>query len=359
MSSEEASGPAGTAEIDARIMELIRMRRDAALREGSLRTDAGLPAVDPSAEKAALERYSRMASDNGTDPDTAESVCRALVKESAELLSRMPRRGSSLRICIVGGGGRMGAWFAHLLGASGHRLDIVDPGSDNGLGIRDAALADVVIISTPIHAVEGVLSELDGICGPDTLIMDVSSLKSPFCDTIREMASRREVCSLHPMFGPSAASMYGRNLIICDCGCPRASEAALELFGGYGAHIRRMPVEDHDAYMSYVLGLSHALNIAFFTVLERSGISFEDMMSVASTTFNKNLEANRSVALEDPMLYYEIQRLNSNSQGMWGMFSGAVEDLRRASLSEDPSEFADLMSRGRRYFSPGNSDDGR
>jgi len=101
------------------------------------------------------------------------------------------------------------------------------------------------------------------------------------------------------------------------------------------------------------------VNIAFFTVLERSGISFEDMMSVASTTFNKNLEANRSVALEDPMLYYEIQRLNSNSQGMWGMFSGAVEDLRRASLSEDPSEFADLMSRGRRYFSPGNSDDGR
>jgi len=111
-----------------------------------------------------------------------------------------------------------------------------------------------------------------------------------------------------------------------------------------------MPIEQHDEYMSYVLGLSHAVNIAFFTVLDRSGIPFRDMQSVASTTFRKNLDTNTSVALEDPMLYYEIQHLNAHREGMWKLFCDAVRDLKEASLDSDPSKFVELMENGRRYF---------
>jgi chorismate mutase/prephenate dehydrogenase len=32
-----------------------------------------------------------------------------------------------------------------------------------------------------------------------------------------------------------------------------------------------MSVDDHDRLMAYVLGLSHALNLAFFTALAASG----------------------------------------------------------------------------------------
>ena len=111
-----------------------------------------------------------------------------------------------------------------------------------------------------------------------------------------------------------------------------------------------MEIEQHDEYMSYVLGLSHAVNIAFFTVLERSGITFSDMQTVASTTFRKNMDTNASVALEDPLLYYEIQHLNGNRLEMWKLFGEAVKDLEEASMSDDPEKFRELMEAGRKYF---------
>ena len=72
---------------------------------------------------------------------------------------------------------------------------------------------------------------------------------------------------------------------------------------------------------------------------------------MSSTTFNKGLDTNRSVASEDPLLYYEIQHMNQHRDEMWGLFSDAVRDLKDASLSSDPSGFVELMENGRRYFS--------
>ena len=111
-----------------------------------------------------------------------------------------------------------------------------------------------------------------------------------------------------------------------------------------------MGVEDHDRYMSYVLGLTHAVNIALFTVLDRSGFTFDDLQTVASTTFNKGLDANRSVASEDPQLYYEIQHMNGNRLEMWHLFGDAVKDLEEASMSDDSGKFRELMEAGKRYF---------
>jgi chorismate mutase/prephenate dehydrogenase len=191
---------------------------------------------------------------------------------------------------------------------------------------------------------------LDEICSEDTLIFDLTSLKTPIVEKLRSMAQRHMVCSIHPMFGPSATSMYGRNLIICDCGNEAAVEDVKRIFDDHGGNIRIMDVEQHDSYMSYVLGLTHAVNIALFTVLERSGYTFEDLLTVSSTTFNKGLDTNRSVASEDPMLYYGIQHMNSHSDDMWELFSNTVSELREKSLDDDPEGFVNLMNAGRRYF---------
>ena len=127
-------------------------------------------------------------------------------------------------------------------------------------------------------------------------------------------------------------------------------EEAKSLFDDRGGNIRIMDVGEHDGYMSYVLGLTHAVNIALFTVLERSGYSFKDLLTVSSTTFSKGLDTNMSVASEDPMLYYEIQHLNVHRDEMWDLFSETVEELKKQSLSDDPSGFIGIMDAGRRYF---------
>ena len=284
------------------------------------------------------------------DPDTRKIIEESIALQKAISSHRQKKDVKPMDIAIIGGAGKMGAWFGNFLSACGHRITVIDPASGNGRTLADCRDSDAIIVSVPIHATAGILRELDSICREDALIFDLTSLKSPVIDTLKDMASRRKVCSVHPMFGPSAKTLDDRNIIICDCGCGEAAEEVREMFDGFGANLRMMPVEQHDVFMSYVLGLSHAVNIAFFTALDRSGIPFEELESVASTTFKKNVDTNISVALEDPVLYYDIQHLNAHRDEAWDLFSKAVEDLKQASLSDDPSAFIELMNNGRKYF---------
>jgi chorismate mutase/prephenate dehydrogenase len=335
---------------DVEIARLVAERTEIAKEIGRVKRREGLPIRNVAVEGAVIDRYLENGRACGLSDEVSRSLASAVIKEAVDAEAALPTDSGNLRIAVVGGAGKMGAWTASFLKDSGHDVIVVDPASPDSHDISECAGCDVVVVSVPIHSADGVLSELDGICGSGTLIFDLTSLKTPVEGRLRDMASRRKVCSVHPMFGPSATSLYGRNLIICDCGCRQAVEEAESLFADRGGSIRVMDISSHDSYMSYVLGLTHAVNIALFTVLERSGYGFEDLLTVSSTTFGKGLDTNMSVASEDPMLYYEIQHMNSHRDEMWDLFSKAVEDLRERSLSDDPKGFVELMDAGRRYF---------
>ncbi len=335
---------------DEEIIRLISERTELAKQVGEYKREHDLPIRDIEVEKRVVSRYVDAGKACGLSEEVMTNVSSALIKEAVDAEAMLPRKMAPKRIAVVGGAGKMGAWICDLMRESGHDVKVIDPAAENGLTVKDAKDCDIVIVSVPIHLAYGTLSELDSICSKDTLIFDLTSLKTPLVGRLRSMAARHKVCSVHPMFGPSATSMYGRNLIICDCGNAQAVEEAKELFDDRGGNIRVMDVSDHDGYMSYVLGLTHAVNIALFTVLERSGYSFQDLQTVSSTTFNKGLDTNRSVASEDPMLYYEIQHMNSHRDEMWSLFTDTVNELREKSLDDDPEGFVNLMNVGRRYF---------
>ena len=337
--------------IDFQILELAKRRLELAKEVGANKVKTNAAVRNMEVERKVIDRYRGFALENGMNPVYAETICKILMQESIEAQAALPRKASVLRhIAIIGGYGKMGRWLADLFKQSGHKVDIIDPSAGNGLTLDDCKWADTVIVSVPISRTAGILEKLDSICGEETLIFDIASLKSPFIEKLRDMGSRRKVCSVHPMFGPSAGSMYDRNLLVCDCGSDTAVEETIQLLGNHGANIRTMEVEEHDKYMSYVLGLSHAVNIAFFTVLERSGISFEDMKSVASTTYSKLMDSNQSVAMEDPYLYYEIQHLNVNRDKMLKEFGDSTKAVVEAAQADDATEFKNLMDRGREYF---------
>ena len=340
----------GIRERDLQIIKLIAERTELARQIGEIKIGEGLPIRNIEVEKKVIGRYIEEGSKHGLSEGCMRSIASAAIQEAVDTESRLFKNGKGKKVAVIGGAGKMGKWIADLLGNDGNEIIVIDPASDNGRTIGDCSDADVAIVSVPIHAVAGVLKELDGICGEDTLIFDLSSLKSSLLDTLRGMAKRKKVCSVHPMFGPSVPSMYDRNLIICNCGNEEAVKEASALFDDRGGNLRIMDVEEHDGYMSYVLGLTHAVNIALFTALERSGKSFRDLQSVASTTFNKGLDTNRSVASEDPILYYEIQHVNSHRDEMWDLFCDAIKDIREASVSDDPKRFVDIMEAGRLYF---------
>src|SRR5262249_16859950 len=154
----------------------------------------------------------------------------------------------------------------------------------------------------------------------------------------------------HPMFGPSANVLAGRHVIFIDLGSTEATEAARALFAHTTAVPVSMSLDEHDRAIGYVLGLSHALNIAFFTALPRSGEMAERLAELPSTTFDRQLAIARGVADENPHLYYEIQRLNEKGGEALAALETALTRVLAAVRSGDEAAFVTLMGEGRRYF---------
>lgn len=331
--------------IDDSIMSLVGER----LRVSA---EIGLTGAEcPDTRFSVLERFRSLGDMIGMNRTASEELCRIITDQSSAVESLSKHKEQiAQNIAVIGGGGQMGKAVARLFRNMGHGISVVDPVVSNGLTIKDVKDSDIVVIAVPISSVSEILTELDAVCREDALIFDISSLKSPFINDLKKLAERRNVCSVHPMFGPSVRSIHGRNVIICDCGSETAVNRAMDLFDGRGADMKIIPVDKHDEYMSYILGLSHIVNITFFTVLKNSGIPFEEFRSMSSTTFDKMTDTFMSVALEDPSLYYEIQNLNVNRDRMLRELDKGIRQVSEAAASDDPKTFEDIMLEGKEYL---------
>jgi chorismate mutase/prephenate dehydrogenase len=152
------------------------------------------------------------------------------------------------------------------------------------------------------------------------------------------------------MFGPDTELLSGRHVIFIDVGCPQAVQQARELFASTMAEQVVMTLDEHDRLIAYVLGLSHALNIAFFTALAGSGEAAPRLAQLSSTTYDAQVAVATKVAGESPELYFEIQHLNEYGRESLQALRGAVELLWQSVTTGDARQFAELMQRGREYL---------
>ena len=250
----------------------------------------------------------------------------------------------------------MGRWFAEFMASQGFAVEIADPaGAPPGFthlaDWRDSALDhDFIVIATPLGITDKILREI-AMRRPKGVVFDVGSLKSPLRAGLNALKSHGcRVTSLHPMFGPDTELLSGRHVIFVDAGSAEATAAARELFASTMVEQVVMALDDHDRLIAYVLGLSHALNIAFFTALAESGEAAPRLAKLSSTTFDSQLDVATKVAQESPELYFEIQSLNDYGAESLEALAQAVERLRSAVISQDFESFAALMRRGREYL---------
>ena len=129
------------------------------------------------------------------------------------------------------------------------------------------------------------------------------------------------------MFGPDTELLSGRHVIFVDLGDRRAVEEAQALFASTMAERVVMSLDEHDRLIAYVLGLSHALNIAFFTALAESGEAAPRLAQLSSTTYDAQVDVATRVAGENPEMYFEIQHLNDYGRESLLALRRAVERL--------------------------------
>jgi chorismate mutase/prephenate dehydrogenase len=348
------------ASIDKELLRLAARRQAAAQEIGRLKRDAGVPVRDFRQERDVIERARASAAELGLAPALGEELILALIRESLTVQERdrvaAQGTGGGRRVLVIGGAGRMGRWFVRFLSSQGFAVEVADPsGAVDGVpSVADWRTLtldhELIVVAAPMPITAEILREL-AATPPRGVVFDVGSLKSPLRASLHALrAAGGRVTSVHPMFGPDTELLSGRHVIFVDVGDPDATRAARALFSSTMATLVEMDLESHDRLIAYVLGLSHALNIAFFTALAESGEAAPRLATLSSTTFDAQLRVAANVAGENPDLYFEIQHLNDYGTESLSALLLAVERLRSVVRAGDVPGFRALMERGRAYL---------
>ena len=346
--------------IDREIIGLLARRQELSAQVGRYKHDAGMPTRDFAQEVRVIGRAREQAESAGLPGDLAENIVRLLINAS---LSRQERvrlqargRGQGHRALVVGGGGKMGLWFCGFLSSQGYAVTVADPGETprklpHVSHWQEApGEFELTVVAAPVAVSAGILAEMEQARHPG-LIFDIASIKDPVKGILRRMGSAgMEVASIHPMFGPDTDLLSGCHILLMDVGVPDAAAAAADVFAGTMVEILRVPVDEHDRLIAWVLGVSHAINLAFINALEESGQQAPTLARMSSTTFDAQLAVARAVAGDNPHLYFEIQQLNPHGAEVLDELVGAVENLSRVVRDGNEAQFVRMMESGRRYL---------
>ena len=345
--------------VDRKLVELIAERQQIVGEIGKSKQGTGTGTRDYAREKDVLDMGRAQAVEAGVNPDLVENLLQLLIRTSLESQERdrviAEGKGDGRKALVIGGAGKMGRWFAEFFASQGFATTIADVSVEDGpnrfRNWTDAGVDyDVIAVAAPLAVSGRILAQL-AVLKPRGLVFDIGSLKSPLLDGIEELrAAGCRVTSLHPMYGPDTRLLSGRHLIFCDAGDAQATADAKELFAATMVEQLDMGLDDHDRLIAYVLGLSHALNIAFFTALAESGEAAPKLAKMSSTTFDSQLLVSEAVAQDNPRLYFEIQNLNRFGLGPLDALCEAARRIRDTVADGDEAAFVELMEKGRDYL---------
>jgi prephenate dehydrogenase len=260
-------------------------------------------------------------------------------------------------VAIVGGYGKIGAWFARLLKAEGFGVTVIGRDKDKlakaavelGIAATDriekAAEADIVIVSVPIDSFESVCRDLVPHLHQGQKVFDLTSVKVNPVEAMHRYFPKSLVLGTHPVFGPGAAGLGGQNFILTP-----TNEAETELAGKIsvwlndrGARVRIMPPGEHDRLMAISLGLAHFIAIVTADALV-SLDKLTDMSGASGITYKALLTLVESVLSEDPTLYASIQLSLPQLPEIEKLFADKADDWASIVKDSRRDEFIGRMS---------------
>ena len=359
MSEELEQLRARLTELDTELIRLAAERQRIVSEIGQSKIRQGRGTRDYRREKVVIDTARANAERFGLPPLVAEQLMQLLIRSS---LTRQEREmvmahggGSGRRALVIGGLGKLGRWFVNFLSTQGYQVQVADPAGSGQPGVEADWQSleldyDLIVVAAPLKASGEILLQL-AEKKPAGVIFDLASLKSPVrAGLLALKAAGCQVTSIHPMFGPDTQLLSGKHVIFIDLGCEQANALAHALFRSTMAVQVDMGLEEHDRLIAYVLGISHAINILFFSTLAESGESADKLARMSSTTFDQQLAVATRVAGENPHLYFEIQTLNDYREEALQGLEQALAQLLESIREQDEAAFVRIMEQGRAYL---------
>lgn len=354
------------AQLDEQLLDVLKKRMECSKEIGTIKSKSGLPVKDYLVEKQVIDKTKNQAIQAGLNAEFIEVCMRAIIEESVALQLDLQQRSQGVHtqskkgVLVIGGAGNMGRWLCQFFAAFGHEVAIHDPEAPKERQLTHAHVeleaglkdAEIIVVATPLKATAEVLEKILAY-RPKGLIVEIASLKANLEPTLKKAHQQGfRVMSLHPMFGPSAVSLSGRNMLVCTAPFLDAGTEMTNMFAATSANIYHLPFTEHDRLMSYVLGAAHLSNLVFGEVLTRAEQPIRNLLRGAGTTFLNQLRVTQTVVDENKDLYYEIQTLNPETGELLSQFEQALAVYKTAITGHKRDSFRDLMGKSQKLVSP-------
>lgn len=166
-------------------------------------------------------------------------------------------------VSVLLGYGRFGSLFYSYF-RSAFGLKVIDPFINQATEIEPAAAEDCrnaqyVFFAVPISAIEQTAKEYKQFIGPQTILVDLCSVKEYPLSVLKELFPENEIVGTHPLFGPDSAaeSLEGRQIVLCRTGNDTLGYRYLETtFRASALATISMSPEEHDRQMAWTLCLT-------------------------------------------------------------------------------------------------------
>ncbi|MDG6928436.1 MAG: prephenate dehydrogenase [Nitrososphaerota archaeon] len=261
-----------------------------------------------------------------------------------------------MKVAVLGCSGGMGTLFSRHLLAGGHTVYGIDPRRPairhrrfRYQGTEGAALgeADVALVSVPLDRTTGVVLGLLPRMKPTATIAEISSIKGDLFESAALRGASQTILSLHPLFGPAPGSLKGARMALVPFRSRAKEEAvARDLFPGMKLLV--VGAEEHDRMMSWIISLTHALNVAYARSVAGSGL--DEFMRLATPFASMQLTLAEAVLSQDPSLCSDLQVHNRHSAGAIRELQRSLDDLAGLVERKDRRAFEEYFLRTRGPF---------
>jgi prephenate dehydrogenase len=187
------------------------------------------------------------------------------------------------------------------------------------------AQSDVVILCGAIHEYEEQLRTVLEHALPETILVDVATVKKYTSELLREHCADRRFISTHPMFGPESYQKYDRNvtgfrIVVTDYALKNDDYQRLKnAFATLGFLIIEMTADEHDKRLAETLFLTHYVGQSVL----RAGFS---RTAIDTLSFQFLMDAVESVK-DDATLFADVYQFNPYCKPVAERFHAAQQEV--------------------------------
>ena len=267
-------------------------------------------------------------------------------------------------IVIVGGNGSFGVLLSNLLSKAGYNVGGIDlhaaPSAAGQFSdyVRSdilkmtekaAALireAECVILSLSEEVALACFHMVVEVVTPDSLILDILSVKSAIVGLMEQVEKPIEFLSLHPMFAPEVG-FREQNVVAVEVRPGPLSAEVMAFIENCGSNVTLMTAEQHDTSTAAIQVATHAALISFGLTLNELGYSTDEALRISTPLHRIILALMARVLAGKPEIYWRIQLKHPLSSMTRRLLMQSLERLDDKVQSHDFAGFESVLETAR------------